>query len=422
MKVLIIGNGGREHTLGWALKKDSRVKKLFFAPGNAGTLEIGENLPIKASDISALTDWAKENQPDLTVVGPEAPLCAGIVDELNAIGLKVFGPNKQAAQLEGSKTFTKNILTKAGIPTAKSEAFTSSQEARNYIDQIDLPIVVKADGLASGKGVIICEDKQTALNAIEDIMDKKVFGQAGSEVLIEEFLVGEEASIHAITDGTNYQLLVSSQDHKRALNNDKGLNTGGMGAYAPAPLVTPELLATVEEKVFQPLLKQFHQEKIDYQGVLYGGLMITEAGPKVLEFNCRFGDPETQVILPLLETPLLDLILATIERTLDSCPAQFKKASALTVVLASPGYPESPQTGGKITGLDTPSTDTGVVFHAGTNKEGSHTVTSGGRVLACTGIAETLSKAKEKAYEIVDKIHFERKHFRTDIGDKALKS
>lgn len=425
MKLLIVGNGGREHAIGWALAKDARVKELFFAPGNAGTTALGTNLDIQATAIEELVHWAEQEKPDLVVVGPEAPLCAGLVDALENKGIPAFGPNQAGAQLEGSKNFTKQLLLKANIPTAQSETFSSSEKARAYLKNQSFPLVIKADGLAAGKGVIIAQNIEEAEAAISDIMDKKVFGDSGNEVLIEEFLTGQEASIHAVTDGSHYVLMPSSQDHKRIFDNDEGPNTGGMGAYSPAPLVTPEILEKVETSVIQPLIKALQAEGINYKGVLYAGLMIDSGNPKVLEFNCRFGDPETQVLLPLLDTPLLDIIQATLDNTIETLAAQsyrVKPQSALTVVLSSAGYPQNPRKGDTITGLPDRDPEAGAVFHAGTQYKDNQVVTAGGRVLAVTGLGNTLPEAKKQAYQILDSIHFDGAHYRKDIGNKALQS
>lgn len=418
MKILVVGNGGREHALGWSLAQDKRVEKIWFAPGNAGTEQLGENIPISSSNIESMGVWAKQHQPDLTVVGPETPLCLGIVDHFETLGLKIFGPNKKAAQLEGSKIFTKNLLLQAGIPTAKSERFTDSNSARDYLRTQSFPQVIKADGLASGKGVIIAQNIEEANCAIEDIMERKIFGGAGDSVLIEEFLDGQEMSVHAVTDGDAFRLLPSAQDHKRVFDNDRGPNTGGMGAYAPSPLFTPPMREKIENTVFTPLLKILKKENIDYRGVLYAGLMITTSGPKVLEFNCRFGDPETQVLLPLLETPLSDILLAVIERRLGKLDLQIKNTCALTVVLAAAGYPEKPVAGDEITGLDPTN---GMVFQAGTKREKERLLTAGGRVLSVTGEGKTLREAYDNAYRLIPHIHFKGMHFRKDIGGKALK-
>jgi len=421
MKILIVGQGGREHCLGWALARDRRVKKLWFAPGNAGTSELGENVNIAPSEINALVQWAEILRPDLIVVGPEAPLCLGLVDRLQASGLKVFGPNQSGARLEGSKAFTKELLFKAGIPTAQSERFTDSAKAKAYSQRQSFPQVIKADGLAAGKGVVIALDAGHAETAISEMMDHRIFGDAGSEILIEEFLEGQEVSVHALTDGKTWRLLPSAQDHKRVFDQDQGPNTGGMGAYAPAPLFTPELQRRVEEEIIQPVVDALRREGIDYRGVLYAGLMITKDGPKVLEFNSRFGDPETQVLLPLLETPLLDILLAVVAGNLDQQDFKIKKASALAVVLAAPGYPEKPELGGLIQGLrHADAKGRQMIFHAGTVNHKDGVQTAGGRVLAVSGVAETLEGARALAYEWVGEIHFPGAHYRKDIGAKAL--
>ena len=417
MNILIVGNGGREHAIGWSLAKDERVKKLYFAPGNAGTDLLGENLPLKAADVAGIKAWCAEQRPALVVVGPEAPLCAGLVDELSAIGVPAFGPNKSGARLEASKIFTKDLLVKAGIPTAVSARFTDPAEARAYCAAQAYPLVIKADGLAAGKGVVIAQSLAEADEALDQIMAKKVFGASGDSVLIEEFLQGQEASIHAVTDGTDYVLMPSSQDHKRIRDNDEGPNTGGMGAYAPAPIVTDALLATIEEIVIKPVISALRDAGIDYQGVLYAGLMLTPQGPKVLEFNCRFGDPETEVLLPLLQTPLLDLLLATVERRIGKLDFQLKKQCAMTVVLAAPGYPENPVTGQVIHGLGGAPA---MLFHAGTTRQDGKVVVSGGRVLAATGVGHDLYDARRHAYKIAADIRFDGKQYRLDIGKKAL--
>jgi len=423
MKILVIGNGGREHTLGWALHRDPRVTSLHFAPGNAGTASLGTNLPLSATDIDGIVAWCVREKPALVVVGPEAPLCLGLVDCLEQNRIPAFGPTADGARIEGSKTFTKDLLVEAGIPTAGSANFTDSAKARLYIQaQTVWPLVIKADGLAAGKGVIIAQDAGEALAAVTTIMDDRAFGDSGNEILVEEFLDGEEASIHAVTDGKDYVLLPSSQDHKRVFDGDRGPNTGGMGAYAPAPVVTPALLAGIDRTVFQPLLKTLRARGIDYRGVLYGGLMLTSRGPKVLEFNARFGDPETEVLIPLLETPLLDLLLATVERRLGSLALRIREGSALTVVMAAPGYPEKPVTGQTIQGLGTPTAPGAAVFHAGTAMKDGRVTTSGGRVLAVTGTGSSLTAARDLAYQTVNNIKFDGAHFRNDIAHRALKS
>ncbi|MEM6821945.1 MAG: phosphoribosylamine--glycine ligase [Verrucomicrobiota bacterium] len=420
MKILIVGNGGREHAIGWSLKQDPRVTDLVFAPGNAGTTTLGTNVSIAATDTKALANWAKSEKPDLVIIGPEAPLCVGLTDEIEQLGIRVFGPNKKAAQLEGSKVFTKNLLQRAHIPTAQSETFAHAAETLEYLKSAEYPIVVKADGLASGKGVIICQSEAEAQEAVKKIMIDQDFGAAGTQVLIEEFLDGQEASIHAVTDGDELVVFSPSQDHKRIFEGDQGPNTGGMGAYAPTPAVDGPLLEEIIGCVFRPLLEEFKKSNIQYKGVLYGGLMLTSKGPKVLEFNCRFGDPETQVILPLLETPLLDIILATVSSSLRDIDFRVKNQSAMTVVMASPGYPESPKTGSPISGLTDVCADNQIIFHAGTSHSEGVIKTSGGRVLSVTGIGNTLLNAKEVAYQGIAKISFESAQFRRDIGHRAL--
>lgn len=416
MKLLILGSGGREHALGWSLARDPRVSALFFAPGNAGTAALGTNLPLAATDLDGLEAWCRTERPALVVAGPEAPLCLGVADRLGAAGFPVFGPSQAGARLEGSKVFMKEILAEAGIPTAAAATFRDSAAARAHCRaQTTWPQVIKADGLAAGKGVVIAQTPAEAEAALTAMMDEKVFGASGNEVIIEEFLDGEEASIHAVTDGRDYVLLPSSQDHKRVRDGDQGPNTGGMGAYAPA--ATPELLATVERTVFQPLLRTLQKRGIDYRGVLYGGLMLTSRGPRVLEFNCRFGDPETEVLLPLLETPLLDLLFATVERRLGGFKLKVQPGAALTVVLAAPGYPEKPVTGQTIHGLDAAGP---LVFHAGTSRRDGQVVTAGGRVLAATAVGPDLRAARDAAYQTVEKLCFEGMHYRRDIGHRAL--
>lgn len=423
MKILVIGNGGREHTLGWALRRDPRVTSLHFAPGNAGTASLGTNLPLSATDIEGIVAWCIQEKPALVVVGPEAPLCLGLVDRLEQHHIPAFGPTADGARIEGSKTFTKDLLVEAGIPTAGSAHFTDSAKARQYIQaQTVWPLVIKADGLAAGKGVIIAQNAGEALAAVTTIMDERAFGDSGNEILVEEFLDGEEASIHAVTDGKDYVLLPSSQDHKRVFEGDRGPNTGGMGAYAPAPVVTSALLEEIQRTVFQPLLKTLRARGIDYRGVLYGGLMLTSRGPKVLEFNARFGDPETEVLIPLLETPLLDLLLATVERRLGSLALRIRDGSALTVVMAAPGYPEKPVTGQVIEGLTIPAAPGAAVFHAGTALKDGRTTTSGGRVLAVTGTGPTLTAARDLAYQTIHNIRFDGAYFRRDIAHRALKA
>jgi phosphoribosylamine---glycine ligase len=420
MKILIIGGGGREHALGWSLARDPRVSRLHFAPGNAGTATLGDNHAAAAGDVPALVDLARTLRPDLVVVGPEIPLCAGLVDRLTEAGIPAFGPTADCARLEGSKIFCKDLLLAAGIPTAHSSRHTKLDDALRALDGAAYPLVVKADGLASGKGVVIAPDRATAADALRAMMRDRAFGDAGASVLLEEFLEGQEASLHALCDGTTFALLPTAQDHKRVGDGDRGPNTGGMGAYAPAPAVTPALREHIGATIFEPLLREFKTRGMDYRGVLYAGLMLTPAGPKVLEFNCRFGDPETQVLLPLLETPLLDLLLAVVHGRLAAAPPAFQSGAAITVVLAAPGYPAAPELGGPIGGLDTPLEAGQMLFHAGTARRGADTVTTGGRVLCATGTGPDLPAARARAYALAQQIRFPGMHYRRDIGHRAL--
>lgn len=422
MKILVIGSGGREHALIWAIAKDKKVKKIFCTPGNAGTSEIAENVPISAENIDELLKFAKENNIDLTVVGPEVPLINGITDVFEEAGLKIFGPNKDAAQLEGSKSFTKNLLKKNNIPTASFFETDSPEKAKEFIKDKKYPIVIKADGLAAGKGVIICENEREANNAIEDIMIKKIFGQAGQRIVIEEFLKGEEASILAFTDGNAIVSLPPSQDHKKVYDGDKGPNTGGMGAYAPTPLITKKLEEKIISKVLYPTLEGLKREGIVYKGIMYAGLMIVEGEPFVLEYNVRFGDPETQAVLPLLKSNITDLFFSTIEENLTNERIEIDDKYAINVVLASKGYPGSYEKGKVIKGFEYfKGREDIILFHAGTKKQGNEILTSGGRVLNVTAIDKEIESAINKVYSEINKINFEGMYFRTDIGKKALK-
>jgi phosphoribosylamine--glycine ligase len=422
MKVLVVGSGGREHTLVWGLSRDSVRHDIFCAPGNAGTAALASNLDIQAEDIGGLCDWAGVNRPDLTVVGPEAPLCSGLTDRLQALGFKVFGPNQSAARMEGSKVFSKDIMRAAGVPTAEAETFTSSAEAIACIRRRGAPIVVKAEGLAAGKGVFVCRTVAEAEDAVRQTLDRKVFGSAGDRLVVEEFLEGEEASILALVDGKRVVMLASAQDHKRIFDNDEGPNTGGMGAYSPAPVVTDALWPVIREQVFERTLAQLRREGIEYRGVLYAGLMIGKNGPKVLEFNCRFGDPETQVILPRLATDLAPALLACADGRLTDEHVRWRPEQSVCVVMASGGYPNAYQKGKVITGLDEAARLPGVVvFHAGTKAAPQGTVTSGGRVLGVTATGKTLREAVDRAYKAVDTIRFEGAHARRDIAARALR-
>jgi phosphoribosylamine---glycine ligase len=420
MKILVLGSGGREHALVWKLKQSPRVTAVFCAPGNGGIGQDSTLVPIGIHEHERLIDFARGEGIDLTVVGPDDALAAGIVDAFTSAGLRIFGPNQRAAQLESSKAFAKDFMRRHGIPTAESETFSDSQAARDYAARSSYPLVVKADGLALGKGVIIAQDRAEADAAIHDIMDARKFGDAGRQVVIEEFLEGQECSIHALVDGRGYLLFPSAQDHKRALDGDAGLNTGGMGTFSPATRILPPALeARVRTEVLDRFIAGLKTDGIEYRGMLFPGLMVTPGGIKVLEFNCRFGDPETQVLLTRLESDLLDLLEATIDGRLGETRAQWSAGAAVCVVMASGGYPGSYAKGLAIDGLDrVPAGAT--VFHAGTQRQGGDFVTSGGRVLGVTAQAGDLSAARARAYEAVAAIHFEGAQFRRDIAVKGL--
>ena len=420
MKILVLGSGGREHALVWKLRQSPRVSAVFCAPGNAGIAQLATCVPLKVTGHDALVRFAEDERIDLTVVGPDDALAAGIVDLFQANGLRIFGPTQSAARLESSKVFAKEFMQRHGIPTARSGSFSDSSEAQKFCRGASYPLVVKADGLALGKGVIIAQNPWEAGLAIHEIMDARKFGDAGSRVLIEEFLTGEECSIHALVDGRDYLLFPSAQDHKRALDGDQGLNTGGMGTFSPAAkLVTPEIEERIHREVLAPFIAGLAKDGLDYRGMLFPGLMITADGPKVLEFNCRFGDPETQVLLTRLDSDLVDLLEATIDGRLAAVQAKWKAAAAVCVVLASGGYPGSYATGLPITGLDQLADDI-TVFHAGTKRDGGKFVTAGGRVLGVTALAADLPAAREKAYAAVAGIAFEGRQFRRDIAAKGV--
>lgn len=416
MKILLIGSGGREHALAWRLRQDDPQVELFTAPGNAGTVALGTNLPIGVTDIDGLVAWATKEKPDLTIVGPEAPLCAGVVDAFEKAGLPIFGPNKAAARLEGSKVFTKNFLLKHKLPTAPGACFSDSAAAYAYSQKHNTyPQVIKADGLAAGKGVIIAQNPWESSQAIHRIMDERIFGDAGRELVIEEFLPGREMSVHVLTDGVSHSILPIAQDHKKLGEGDSGPNTGGMGAYAPAPFATAELQAQISRQVVEPVLEALRKEGIDFRGILYIGLIWTKEGPGILEFNVRGGDPETQVLLPLLETPLVEICQAVREQRLGKLNIKFNALHAVTIVLAAAGYPDTPETGVPIEGLDSDLPGT-YVFQAGTKLEGKTVVSNGGRVLSVTAWATDLSKARELAYQRTAKIHFAGSQYRRDIA------
>lgn len=424
MKILIVGSGGREHALAWKVKQSPKVKKVFVAPGNAGTnLETGvQNIAIAVTDILELLTFAKKEQIDLTIVGPEVPLTMGIVDNFQQAGLKCFGPTAAAAQLEGSKSFCKDFMVRYHIPTAKYQSFTDQKQAIAYIKAQGTPIVVKADGLAAGKGVVVAQTEQEAINAVEDMLSGNVFGAAGSRVVIEEFLVGEEASFIVIADGRHALAMATSQDHKARDNGDKGPNTGGMGAYSPAPIVTSDIHRRVMQEVIAPTLAGMAEDGHPYIGFLYAGLMISPDGTiKVLEYNCRFGDPETQPIMMRLKSDLVELCETALAGNLDKTSSEWDERAALGVVMTAGGYPDAYQQGAVITGLPEKEADDAKVFHAGTQMQGDDIVTAGGRVLCACALGDTIKEAQTKAYELANGIHWDNVYYRTDIGFKAIR-
>ncbi len=424
MKVLIIGSGGREHALAWKVKQSSKVSQVYVAPGNAGTeLEPKvKNVDIEITDLDSLLEFAKAEGIELTIVGPEVPLTLGIVDMFSSAGLKCFGPSKKAAQLEGSKSFCKDFMVKYGIPTASYQSFTEPALAIEYIKSQGAPIVVKADGLAAGKGVVVAQTEQEAINAVKDMLSGNVFGSAGSRVVIEEFLSGEEASFIVIADGQHALPMATSQDHKARDNGDQGPNTGGMGAYSPAPVVTPEIHARVMREVIEPTLSGMSKEGMPYTGFLYAGLMIAPNGTlKVLEYNCRFGDPETQPIMMRLKSDLVELCEAALTGSLEQSETIWDEKPALGVVIAAGGYPDAYQQGDVIDGLPKQEQTGFKVFHAGTVQKDGKTVTAGGRVLCVCALGKTISEAQENAYGLVKTIHWNNAYYRTDIGFKEVK-
>jgi phosphoribosylamine--glycine ligase/phosphoribosylformylglycinamidine cyclo-ligase len=419
MRVLIIGSGGREHTLTWKLAQSSRISQLYVAPGNGGTAAIAENVPIPADDVPGLAEFAQHKAIDLTVVGPELPLVAGIVDAFQARGLRIFGPSAAAAQLEGSKAFAKIFMVEEGIPTAAAAIFQDYAAAQAYLRQQRAPIVVKASGLAAGKGVLVCATMDGAEAALHQIMEQRAFGAAGDEVLIETCLVGKEVSLLAFCDGETVMPMLPARDYKRALDDDKGLNTGGMGGYAPSSDLPPALVHQITRRVLQPAVDGMRRRGTPYVGVLYAGLMLTELGPRVLEFNCRFGDPETQMLLPLLESDLCDVLIACVEGRLADVQVKWRSDFNVGVVLASGGYPGAYLTGKLISGLDAAEKVTGLIFHAGTERRGDQVLTSGGRVMAVNALGSTLEEARRHAYRAVEHIHFDGIHYRRDIAQAA---
>jgi phosphoribosylamine---glycine ligase len=421
VRILIIGSGGREHALAWKLRQSPHVDRIFCAPGNGGTGEIAENVAIPATDLMALVRFAKENSVDLTVVGPDDPLAAGVVDLFGIERLRSFGPGKSAARIESSKIFAKELMRSQGIPTAEARAFSESNDALRYCERFRFPIVIKADGLALGKGVVIAEDAGTARSTIEEMMNQDRFGEAGRRIIIEEFLRGTECSLHALVDGNNFLLLESARDHKRAFDGDKGPNTGGMGAFSPANNWNSKLQSRFVTEIMEPVLHGLNEQGITFRGLLYPGLIITGDGPRVLEFNCRFGDPETQVLLPRMKSDLLPLLEATIDGKIEQCAIEWDRRPAVTVVLTSGGYPGKYQTGKSISGLDKAGALENVhIFHAGTKRDGCEVKTAGGRVLAVTGLGSTLEAARSRAYEAISQIDFEDCHYRQDIALNAV--
>ncbi|RCW62382.1 phosphoribosylamine--glycine ligase [Halanaerobium sp. ST460_2HS_T2] len=421
MNILLIGSGGRENALAWKLAQSSRVKELYIAAGNPGTAEYGENLEFDESNQEALLEFALKEKIDITVVGPEAPLAAGIVDLFEEHGLKVFGPKKAAARLESSKAFSKELMYKYGIPTAEYRSFTEAAEAKAYIEEKGAPIVVKASGLAAGKGVIVAQTAEEAEEAVETIMLNDKFGEAGEKVVIEEFLEGEEATILAFCDGKTVVPMIPSQDHKPAYDGGKGPNTGGMGAYAPAPVVTDGIMEEFKREIMKPTLEALQSEGLDFKGIIYFGLMIKNQKAKVLEYNVRFGDPEAQVVLPLLETDLVAIMEAVLKEELDQVEIKWKNQKALCVVMASGGYPVEYEKGKEITGIKEAETGEDIiVFQAGTKMEAGKLLTDGGRVIAVTALGDSFKEVIDKAYAGVAKIHFKDFHIRNDIGYKAL--
>lgn len=427
MRVLVIGGGGREHALAWKLAQSPRVTELFIAPGNGGTALNPRFKTVNISDVTALREWAQQAKITLTVVGPEAPLAAGVVDEFRAHGMKIFGPTQKAAQLESSKAFSKDFMKRHGIPTAAFETFTDVAAAKAFIDKLGAPIVVKADGLAAGKGVVVAETVEQAYEAVEDMLLDNRYGavhNAGeARVVIEEFLVGEEASFIVMSDGKNVVAMATSQDHKRLLDGDQGPNTGGMGAYSPAPIVTADVHARAMREIILPTVRGMERDGIPFTGFLYAGLMIDDKGqPKTLEFNCRMGDPETQPIMMRLKSDLYEVFVAAVDGKLDKVELDWDRRVALGVVMAAAGYPEAPRKGDAIQGLPETEYDDAMVFHAGTVLEEGVVRTSGGRVLCVTALGDNVKQAQQRAYEVASWIHFEGEQYRKDIGYRAIKN
>jgi phosphoribosylamine--glycine ligase len=417
MKILVIGGGGREHALVWKLRQSPRAAQIYVSPGNAGTRNLAQNVSIPANELEQLLRFAITEQIDLTVVGPDDPLAGGIVDRFQAHGLRIFGPNQQAAQLESSKSFAKDFMGRHGIPTARFTRCESSPAAIDALKNYSYPVVIKADGLALGKGVIIAQNQAEAEQAIDAIIEKKQFGTAGDRLVIEEYLRGAECSIHALVDGTNYLLFPSAKDHKTLYANDLGPNTGGMGTISPSPTLSAGQMEEIEARILQPFIRGIREEGLDFRGLLFPGLMLTQEGPAVLEFNCRFGDPETQALLPRLQTDLVELLEATIDQRLDKSSASWDSQWTVCLVLASAGYPGPYDTGKPVRGLDSvEGGKSAIVFHAGTKFVEDAVVTAGGRVLSVVALGKTLDQARDNAYRAAEEIKFEGKYFRPDIG------
>ena len=419
MRVLVIGSGGREHALAWAIAKSPRLEKLFVAPGNGGTEQIATNVPLDIADHAAMIGFVERETIDLVVIGPDAPAVAGLGDDVRNAGVLCFGPSKAAAQLEGSKSFTKALCEAMGIPTARYQRFTEPASALAFIETHGAPVVVKADGLAAGKGVVVAQNVQQASDFVRDCFGG-AFGPSGTTIIVEDFLEGEEASVFALCDGERIVMLPSAQDHKRVWDGDRGPNTGGMGAYSPAPVMTPEMLERTRREIIEPTVRGMAARGTPFTGVLYAGLMITASGPKLIEYNVRFGDPEAQVLLPRLKTDLLDLLEATARGDLTGVVPEWREEACLTVVMAARGYPVSVETGSEIRGVDGIDSDDVVVFHAGTRREGGRLVANGGRVLDVTALGATVAEAQARAYAAVERIDWPEGFFRRDIGWRAI--
>jgi len=422
MNVLLVGGGGREHAIAWKLRQSKKMARLYIAPGNPGTAKIGTNVDISDTDLDGIVQFARNQQIDFAVIGPEDPLSAGLVDRLAAAGIRAFGPSKEAAQLEADKSFAKHIMRANSIPTAESRVFSDYEDAKAYIASRDEPVVIKASGLAKGKGVFVCEDPADGILAAEKIMVNRIFGSAGAKIIVEDKLLGQEVSILAFVDGRNIYVMESAQDHKPIGEGDTGPNTGGMGAYSPAPIVTDALMDQIIREILVPTVDGMNRNDTPYKGVLYAGLMITQGGPRVLEYNARFGDPETQPILMRMKSDLLEVMEAVCDGRLSEVEIQWDQRPAVCVVMASGGYPDAYEKGKKISGLDEAARMKDVmVFQAGTAYKDGHLVTAGGRALNVTAIGDTIAQAKARAYEAVDQIHFDGAYYRRDIADKALR-